>query len=66
MLHFIGDFNEYDLSDRLRKYIPLFLKKKDDAVCYVPYMDDNLRKQRYVKFVQLAGEWVYADNSQES
>lgn len=66
MLHFSGPFKEFELARHLHKYIPLFLKKEDDAVCYVPYMDDNQQKKRHVKFVLLTGEWVYADNSQES
>lgn len=66
MLHFIGDFKEYAVAEQCRRYIPLYLKRKDDAVCFVPYNDDNLQKVRYIKYALLNGEWCYVDNSQES
>lgn len=66
MLHFIGEFKEDAVAEACKKYIPLYLKKPGDEVVYIPYYDDNLRKKRYVKFVLLAGKWVYVDNSQNS
>jgi hypothetical protein len=66
MLHFKGDFEQYQVAKACKKYIPLFLKKKGDQLCYVPYWDDNQAKKRYIKFALLAGEWIYVDNSQES
>lgn len=66
MLHRSGDFSEEQLAEVAKSYIPIFLRHENDGVCYVPYYDDDDKKEKAVKFVKVLGQWVYADNSQFS
>jgi hypothetical protein len=65
MLHRAGDFEEWQLAEVARKYIPLYLKK-GDGVCYVPYIDDPTGEKKFIKYAWLNEQWVYVDNSQGS
>jgi hypothetical protein len=67
MLHRDGDFEEWQLAEMARNYIPLYLKKKDDKVCFVEYRDVPSGKNKFIKFVyEEAIGWVYVDNSQHA
>ncbi len=61
MLHRSADFEEWQLADYARQYIPLY---KRGQVCFVPYIDDPTGEKKFVKFVWLNEQWVYVDNSQ--
>lgn len=67
MLHRDQDFEEWQLAYAAREYIPLYLKRESDKVCYVPYRDVPTNSIKHVKFVyEESVGWVYADNSQFS
>lgn len=66
MLHRSGDFSERELAQVAKSYIPLFLRKAEDEICFVPYYDDDDRKEKSVKFVKVLSQWVYTENSQFS
>ena len=67
MLHRDGEFEEWNLAAHARKYIPLYLKKKDDKVVYIPYRDVPSDSVKYVKYVyEEAIGWVYLGTSQYS
>lgn len=62
MLHRDGDFEEWQLAEVARRYIPLYQKGE---VAYVPYIDDPTGEKKFVKYVLVDGIWLYVDNSQE-
>lgn len=66
MLHRDEDFEEWELAEAAKEYIPMYLRKPDDKVCYVPYKDVPSGEVKHVKFVFINDQWVYADNSQFS
>lgn len=67
MLHRDEDFEEWQLAELARDYIPMYLRKPDDKVCYVEYKDVPTNSIKHVKFVyEEAVGWVYVDNSQHS
>lgn len=66
MLHRDESFEEWQLAEAALQYIPLYLRKKDDKICYVPYKDVPTNSIKHVKFVYVNEQWVYADNSQFS
>lgn len=63
MLTFQGRFNEWEVAESAKDYIKWYLKA-GDQVCYVPYMDGNEGKKKFIKFALLNDQWVYIDNSQ--
>jgi hypothetical protein len=65
MLHWDGDFEEWQLAELAQSYIKLYLKRPGDQVCYVPYKDVPSSSVKHIKFVyEEAIGWVYVDNSQ--
>jgi hypothetical protein len=66
MLTFAGQFDEWEVAEAAQEYIKWYLKKNDDTVCYVPYMDGNVGEKKFIKFALLNGQWVYIDNSQNA
>lgn len=64
MLTLIGGFDEESLAEAAREYIPIYLKRKDDQMCYVPYRDGNTGTIKHIKFAKLNDQWIYIDNSQ--
>jgi hypothetical protein len=66
MLHRDEDFQEWQLAEAAKEYIPLYLRNPEDRVCYVEYRDVPTNSIKHVKFVYLNDQWVYADNSQFS
>jgi hypothetical protein len=67
MLYRDNDFEEWQLAEKARAYIPLYLKRKDDRVCYVDYKDVPTGTIKQIKFVyEEATGWMYVDNSQHS
>jgi hypothetical protein len=65
MLHRSGDFEEWQLAEVAKRDIPFYLKK-GNTVCYVPYIDDPTGEKKFIKYVWLNEQWIYADNSQFS
>jgi hypothetical protein len=51
MLHRDGDFEEWQLAEIAKGYIPLYLRNPDDKVCYVEYKDVPSGKIKHIKFV---------------
>jgi hypothetical protein len=65
MLHRDYDFAEWQLAKAAKEYIPVYLKREEDKICYVPYKDVPSDLVKYVKFVfEEAVGWMYVDNNQ--
>ncbi|OLY92500.1 hypothetical protein SAMN05444008_102380 [Cnuella takakiae] len=62
MLQRAGDFDEWELAEAARKYIPIY---KKGEVCKVPYKDLPTGKVKHVEFYLVDGQWLYVDNDQE-
>jgi hypothetical protein len=61
MLHYYGDRLAMELGQAAKSYIQWYSKAGQDT-CKVPFKDlQRGGKVRYVKFEQLAGQWVYTD-----
>lgn len=64
MLHRDGTFDEWQLAEAARKYIPIYVKDHD-TTCLVPYKDLPTGEIKFVQFEYLNQQWVYVDNDQE-
>ena len=56
MLHRSGPFDEEELIEALKGYLPLYGKKEKEE-CLIPYKDSDITMMAV--FVWLAGQWVY-------
>jgi len=55
------EFNEEELRDAAKEYIPLY-GRKIKGVCTVPFKDmEQGGKVFYLKFQWMAGNWVFLD-----
>jgi len=63
MLHRDGDFEEWQLAEAARYYIPLYARSVTTTV-FIPYKDVPSGKICYIKFEWLNEQWVYVDNNQ--
>ena len=64
MLTYDGPFNEYELAEKAKEYIPLYTSSpsmKDKEECQIPYRKASTGKVNYVVFTWLASQWVYTD-----
>lgn len=60
MLTRLGQFDEEDLVDAAKFYLPLY-GKFEKEVCKVPFKDLDESTIRYVVFTWLANQWVFTD-----
>lgn len=60
MLHRRGPMNERALADALRDKIDLY-RREDQEEVYINFIDDDLGRERWVKFQLLADQWVFVD-----
>ena len=58
MLNRIGHFDEEELIDALKKYIPEY-EKAGKEVCEIPFRDLDKGKVFYGVFSWLAQQWVF-------
>jgi hypothetical protein len=59
-----GPFDEYELAEKAKEYIPLYTtapSMKNIEECFIPYREASTGKVNYVVFTWLAGQWVYTD-----
>lgn len=56
MLHRAGPFDEEQLIEALKSYLPLYGKEEKEE-CLIPYVDTGVRM--VAVFIWLAGQWVY-------
>jgi hypothetical protein len=60
-----GDFEEWELAESAFRFIPLYLREKDDQIFYIPYLDVPSGEKKHIKYAfEPAIGWVYVDNSQ--
>jgi hypothetical protein len=56
-----GPFNEDELVEACKRYLPIY-GRKDGSVCEVPYRDgDQGGKICFCRFTWLAEQWVFTD-----
>ena len=60
MLHYLGDAMAMELGHAAKRYLQLYAKKGADTA-FVPFVDIDKGKKRYVKFMWLNEQWVYVD-----
>lgn len=62
MLHRAGPFDEEQLIDALKKYLPMYGEKEKEEYM-VPYNDSSIRM--VAVFIWLSGQWVYVKSREK-
>lgn len=60
MLHYAGDLTAFDLGQKAKEYLWMYAKPGKEFA-YVPFMDVEKGKKRFVKFQTLNDQWVFVD-----
>ena len=60
MLHYTGDITALQLGQRAKEYLWMY-GKQGSEFAYVPFMDLEKGRKRFVKFQWLADQWVFVD-----
>ena len=55
-----GSFDEEELADAAKNYLPLYGKAEREE-CRVPYKEASTGAVNYIVFIWLAGQWVFVD-----
>lgn len=60
MLTYHGKFDEQEVADAARLYLPLY-GVKEREMAEVPFKNGDTGEKRFIQFMWLAGQWVFVD-----
>lgn len=56
MLTYIGSFDEQELIDALKAYLPLYGREKE--IVNIPFKNGSMGEKHFGEFQMLGGTWV--------